>query len=91
MDINPGEIVFSKAGRDKGMPFVVVALLNEQFALIADGGLRKISKPKKKKIKHLKLTGNKAELIADKLLACNEVTNRELKKAIREFLGDANA
>ena len=91
MDINPGDIVYSKAGRDKDKPFVVVSLENELFVLIADGDIRKISKPKRKKLKHLKLTGKSSEMIAKKLSDGLEVTNRELKKALSEFVNGTNA
>lgn len=85
MVINPADIVISKAGRDKGKIFIVLSLENEQFAYIADGGLRKISKPKKKKLKHLKLTGKKADFALLKMQNGEEITNRELKKFLREL------
>lgn len=55
-----GRIVLSSAGRDKKRCFMIVSA-EEKSALgdivyIADGKLRKIEKPKKKKLKHLKVT-----------------------------------
>ncbi|MBP3336872.1 MAG: KOW domain-containing RNA-binding protein [Clostridia bacterium] len=91
MNINPADIVYSKAGRDKGKPFVVISLESELFALIADGDMRKITKPKRKKIKHLKLTGKSADFVAEKLKNGTEVTNKELKKAIAEFINGTMA
>lgn len=52
--MNIGDIVISTAGRDAGKYFVVVGIAEGQYRLVCDGKLRKISKPKKKKIKHLK-------------------------------------
>ncbi|GFR35247.1 KOW domain-containing RNA-binding protein [Thermobrachium celere] len=46
-----GQIVHSRAGRDKGRYFIVVGLIDENYVLIADGDLRKIESPKKKKNK----------------------------------------
>jgi ribosomal protein L14E/L6E/L27E len=46
-----GRVVYSKAGRDKDKHFVIVGILNTDFVYIADGSLRKITKPKKKKDK----------------------------------------
>ena len=89
--INPGDIVYSKAGRDKDKPFVVVSLENELFVLIADGDLRKIGKPKRKKIKHLKLTGQSAGQIAEKLSVGEMVTNKEIKKTLKDFLNGTDA
>ncbi len=55
MEIVEGSIVFSKAGRDKGMLFLVVKREGE-YAYVSDGKLRKIENPKRKKIKHLQGT-----------------------------------
>ena len=49
-----GRVVFSKAGRDAGHYFVVVAVLDEDHVAIANGCQRKVDNPKKKKIKHLR-------------------------------------
>lgn len=48
-----GTVVYSRAGRDAGRYFVVLEVLDDQYVLIADGDLRKIANPKKKKLKHL--------------------------------------
>ena len=50
-----GQVVFSKCGRDKGMVFVVVAADGE-YVFLADGKLRPLNKPKKKKAKHTQPT-----------------------------------
>lgn len=53
VDITLGQVVHSKAGRDKGQYFIVVGIVDDNYVYIADGNLRKISNPKKKKIMHL--------------------------------------
>ena len=50
-----GQVVYSKSGRDKSRPFVVVAVENE-YLYLADGEIRKLSRPKKKKTRHVALT-----------------------------------
>ena len=50
MEIGIGSVVISKAGRDKGDNFIVLSLDGE-FAMLANGDLRKVDKPKKKKLK----------------------------------------
>ena len=52
MEIKVGSIVRSVAGHDKGSLLLVVAM-EKGYAYVADGKLRKIEKPKKKKLKHL--------------------------------------
>ena len=79
-----GSIVFSKAGRDKGSYYIVTALEGE-FAYICDGDIRRNDKPKKKKLKHLKVTNTVCESISDKISETGRVTNPELRKAIAEF------
>ena len=51
--IEPGRAVLSKAGRDAGKRFVVLGA-DEAYAMIADGDLRKVETPKKKKYRHLR-------------------------------------
>ena len=53
ISIEPGRIVQSTQGRDKGRCFVVLEKLDEQYVLMADGLTRKQDHPKKKKLKHL--------------------------------------
>lgn len=70
MDIVIGSAVCSKAGRDKGRYFAVLSL-EDDFAYIADGDLRKVQKPKRKKLKHLaptKTVFSEDSLSSDKLL-----------------------
>ena len=52
MEIKVGMVVRSIAGHDKGDLMIVVGVDGE-YAYVSDGKLRKVSKPKKKKFKHL--------------------------------------
>lgn len=74
-----GEVVNSKAGRDMHRNFIVVGIINNEYVYISDGELRKIAKPKKKKVKHLNFTGIVAEEIKDMILSKKEVTNSKIK------------
>lgn len=49
----PGEIVRSRAGRDRGRAFVIVQRIDEDYVLLVDGRLRTLERPKKKKCRHL--------------------------------------
>ena len=76
-----GQLVVSLAGRDKGCICAVVGEPDEEgFVLIADGKVRKVEKPKKKKLKHLKpidwLPDDDVKLSRDKL------TNRFIREAV---------
>ena len=52
-DLSVGQIVKSKAGRDREECFIVYEIIDDEYVLLVDGKTRKISKPKKKKVKHL--------------------------------------
>lgn len=82
MELNAGEIVRSKAGRDKGQYFVVMKTDSSGYVMICDGKRRKVEKPKRKKEKHLLPTGETSSVIASKLAAGETVTNPELRRAV---------
>ena len=78
MDIQAGSIVYSKAGRDKQKMFLVVGTENG-YALLADGVLRRVEKPKKKKFMHLQKTNMIAEFERETL------TNAAVRKILVGF------
>lgn len=86
MSVTLGEIVNSKAGRDIERSFVIVSIIDESYVLISDGDLRKIEKPKKKKLKHLELTGMVIDSLNKKLVNGLKVTNAEIRRALKIYL-----
>ena len=85
MDFRCGNIVLSKAGRDKGNYFIITKVVDTQFVEIADGDLRKVDNPKKKKIKHLEKTGKTSEKICEKIETGTKITNPDLKKELADY------
>lgn len=83
MEAVEGLIVRSKAGRDKGGLFIILKLEGD-YAYVANGDLRKVDRPKKKKLRHLQLTGFVSEFVAARLKA-GKVTNQEVRKALAEY------
>lgn len=68
--LNIGDVVISTAGRDKGRKMVVVGIVDADHVFVADGDLRKIEKPKKKKNRHIKKIGeNPIEAVSNSQLA----------------------
>ncbi|MCR4436239.1 MAG: KOW domain-containing RNA-binding protein [Clostridiales bacterium] len=84
MEVTLGQVVYSKAGRDAGRKFVVIEIVDAFYVLLSDGDLRRIEKPKKKKIKHLKLTGEINEYLSEKLKNKQKITNSEIRKALED-------
>lgn len=85
MNITEGLVVKSKAGRDKGDLFIVIRREGE-FLYIANGNLRKVDRPKKKKLKHLEVTDFISEFVKNRLETLGKVTNQELRNALAEYL-----
>ena len=87
MDI--GDLVYSKAGRDKDAYFVVINKPNEKYCEISDGKTRKTDNPKLKKEKHLERVGRYEEITC--LFEQEEAfTNKQLRKAINEVVANIN-
>ena len=81
-NITIGTVVTSKAGRDKKRSFIVMDILDEQYVLLADGCLRKIENPKKKKIKHLFVEKTVIDSIKLKLTEKKQVFNAEIRNCL---------
>lgn len=81
--IEVGRVVFSKAGRDHGKYFIIVDIIDDQYVNIADGSLRLLSSPKKKKIRHLDTKPEVLEGIKEKIINNKKVFDAELRSALR--------
>lgn len=55
MDIKNGIVVRSEAGHDKGELMLLLAT-DSKSALVCDGRQRRLEKPKRKNLKHIKAT-----------------------------------
>ena len=66
--LHEGEIVRSRAGRDRGRAFVILKLLDEDYVLLVDGRLRTLERPKKKKRRHLLKASETRMELKDNLL-----------------------
>ena len=80
--VEVGSVVTSRAGRDAGRPFLVIRELDQDFVLIADGGLRTMDRPKKKKRRHLKATGRKNEDLRNKLMGGEQISDEEIRLSL---------
>jgi ribosomal protein L14E/L6E/L27E len=81
-----GTVVLSKAGRDAGRYFVVVGRVDAQYVLIADGDLRKLQNPKKKKLKHLDVKPVALPAVREKLTRGSGLWDAEIRRDL-EALG----
>ena len=77
--------MLSKCGRDKGKAMVIIGLDKEtdaQYVFLADGLLRTLERPKKKKIKHIQPTHYKVDLVIPDGRALQDADIRKQLKAI---------
>ncbi|GHU56466.1 hypothetical protein AGMMS49975_19830 [Clostridia bacterium] len=82
-ELGVGQVVFSKAGRDAGLPFVVLGT-EENFVFLSDGKLRPLERPKKKKIIHIQKT-NAVSGELQSMLQNGNAKNSDIIKFIRSF------
>jgi len=85
-EVEPGELVMSCAGRDKGRFMIVLKVIDDQYVYVADGKLRKVERPKKKKLKHLKVQNKISDFIREKLMNGRKVYNEEIRRALEELI-----
>ena len=84
MEFNVADVVISLNGRDKGKRFIIVEK-DDIYSLLTDGKGRKLEKPKRKKNKHIKADGVIVAWLAEKLIAGNKITNKEIRKALAVY------
>ena len=83
MRYDVGSIVQSRAGKDKGM-FFVVSKIEHNFVFLVDGKKRTLSKPKKKKNRHLIVCQQCSEL-KEKFAKAQYMLDSEIKSVLRNF------
>ncbi|MDL2234933.1 KOW domain-containing RNA-binding protein [Christensenellaceae bacterium OttesenSCG-928-L17] len=77
-----GAVVVSKAGRDRNRAFLVVGIADEEYVLLADGCLRKLERPKKKKRKHIRVEPAVVESVRTKILEGKQVFDAEIRNCL---------
>jgi ribosomal protein L14E/L6E/L27E len=89
MDITLGQVVYSKAGRDKDSFFLVVEY-KQPFVYLVDGKLRRLENPKKKKEKHIHTTKYIDTGIRIKLELQDRLTNADIRKSLSYYIEEVN-
>lgn len=89
-DFEIGQVVFSKAGRDKGEPMIIYDVANDmknpKYVYLVNGNNRTVENPKRKNIKHLQKTLKVSYLIAEKRKIGEEVRNSEVRSELRKLV-----
>lgn len=82
-----GRVVYSKSGRDSERAFIILDVIDKDYVYIVDGNLRKVEKPKKKKMKHLNITNDISEDIKQLIMSGNNISNSKVRKCLENKEG----
>lgn len=78
-----GRVVISTQGHDAGRWYAVTAVLDERMVMLCDGETRKLAKPKKKQIKHLRALPIIVP-VEGRGASGGPIADSDIRKAIRE-------
>ena len=81
-----GRVAQSIAGRDAGRCFVIIDVMEDGYVMVADGSLRKMDRPKKKKLKHLILKPVVIPIVKERLSSKDRLFDYEVRSHL-ESLG----
>ncbi len=81
-----GRVAQSIAGRDTGRCFVIIEVMDDGYVMVADGSLRKLDRPKKKKLKHLKLKPVVIPIVKERMRSKDRLFDYEIRSHL-ESLG----
>ncbi|HEY8450448.1 MAG TPA: KOW domain-containing RNA-binding protein [Bacillota bacterium] len=87
--LRPGQLVTSRAGRDKGKPFFVIRVLDERYVEVADGETRSGSRPKRKNVRHLQPHRWVHEGLAERLARDDIPPDEELRQMLEAMIETA--
>ncbi|TDA68618.1 MAG: RNA-binding protein [Clostridia bacterium] len=85
MELRAGQLVFSQAGRDQGQAYLIWRLIDNRFVEVVDGYRRRVERPKRKNVRHVRPTSQTALTVAQKLERGEPVSNAEVRKAIDQL------
>ncbi|WP_238884312.1 KOW domain-containing RNA-binding protein [Clostridium sp. YIM B02551] len=78
-----GRLVFSKAGRDKDKPYIVVSVLDDNYVALANGSTKLSEMPKKKRLKHLNLTDILDRTLEKEIISKDKSLDLKIKRFIK--------
>lgn len=84
-EITIGQVVKSRAGRDKGRVFLIYDIIDNHNVVIVDGDLRKIQKPKQKKLKHLIIYNRVVPELKDIIDSKVKINDAFIRKLLEPF------
>jgi len=87
VELKPGQLVRSLAGRDRGKHYLVLSELDPKYVLLVDGLSRPVNRPKKKNKAHLQHYDRRVKL--GEALDVNSINDSQVIRAIKELISDS--
>ena len=85
MEFKRFEVVKSIAGRDQGTIYLISEIIDENYVYLINGEYKTISKPKKKKIKHICSLGEVVLDLEGKFADKSKINDGEIRKILKKF------
>lgn len=82
MNLQKGDVVVATAGKEKNQIYVI-ASIDDKYCWLVDGDRLKLTKPKKKSLKHVQ-KALKSGFEEEKLTSGQEKVNAEIRKFLKE-------
>lgn len=83
-----GQLVVSTAGRDLGEYYIIWNMYDENFLELVNGTTHPLTKPKKKNLKHVKVTMAVATDVEISVLRGESLKNAQIIEAIQKRLNE---
>ena len=84
MEISKSDLVLSLKGHDQGMLFFVLDTDGVYVSLV-DGKERKVEKPKRKKLKHVRNVPRPDSMLTEKIRSGEQILNSELRRELAKI------
>lgn len=86
--VTVGQLVTSRAGRDRGRAYLVVEVLPESFVKVADGAGHRVAQAKRKNLRHLIVHRAVAAELAE-IGSGGRVADERVRQALQRLLAGA--
>ncbi|HOJ76576.1 MAG TPA: KOW domain-containing RNA-binding protein [Bacillota bacterium] len=86
--LRQGQLVRSIAGRDKGQYYLIWDFIGDKYIEVVDGIKHPVNKPKKKNLKHVRVTMVVATQIEEAILKSERITDSQIATAIKERINE---
>lgn len=85
-DVQVGQVVISKAGRDKGQAMIVCEILDSNYIFVVNGDNHSLEKPKRKNIRHVQKTNKISKVLEEKFNSGEEPTDAQIREEIKRLV-----